>query len=132
MAYTSREEIIWRPLTLYQPTCEFGILLSREFTSEMLKLRIGTEGQERLNELAVEFVFGWYKCSQPTPYYFREDTALINQFNLNLGKGEWLALDGCFGKNPLEVHKGLIKYESHNLESITDAYALMALVDFWV
>ena len=131
MAYTSREEIIWRPIALYQPTSEFGILLSREFTHEMLELKIGSKIQREFNTYAEDEVMKKFKYTTGGPYEFDEDSAFIRQFNLG-SKGKWLALTGCFGENPLEANRGLIKYDSHNLETMTDAYALMALFDLWV
>ena len=47
--------------------------------------------------------------------------------------GVWLAIDQSNKRSLLEYpdEKELIKYSSHNVDNSKQAYALMALVDWW-
>jgi len=134
------EKIIWQPITLTNKGedpvgYDFGIVLDKEFAIKMLSSEIPTEKQKRLNELAIERVFNWYKCTQLTPYYFYGDTALITQFNLNLGNGEWLALDAGINRikgNNFSTDKDFILYSSHNIDFPSSSHALMTLFELWI
>ena len=124
-------KIIWQPFVLYQPYFDFGILLSRDFCREMLETKLSREIQIKTNNLCLE-VSERFGFNYPEPVTFYEDTAFISQFYLG-NNGVWLAIDQSNKRSLLEYpdEKELIKYSSHNVDNSKQAYALMALVDWW-
>jgi len=120
------ERIVWQPLNL-PGSFNFAILLDRKFAAEMLSVKLDGELRQRMNELVQRFT----PRNKSSHIQFFEDTALVVQFDLG-GGGKWLAANETYGKNPLEVFKGSIKYSSHNIDTSIDAYELMGIVDTWV
>ena len=106
--------------------------MDRDFVEAMLGARTDKSARDRLNEIGFEFIqrYGFGKRS---PYGFDEETAFIREFSLG-HDGKWLSLDGCSGRNPLEVYEPPkpIMYSSHNIDNSSEAQALLGLVDIWV
>ncbi|MEX2017179.1 MAG: hypothetical protein WD876_01780 [Candidatus Pacearchaeota archaeon] len=122
------KRLVWQPTDLYQTGHEFNIILDRKFAEEMLSVKINSQTRRRLDEVIKELN---PKNFNPHFQYY-EDTAFVLQFNLGFG-GNWLAVNGTYGKNPLDVFDDFyIPYSSHNVDTSADAYSLMRLVDFWV
>jgi hypothetical protein len=123
------EKILWQPLGLYQPGYGFEILIDREFAKKSFELKIGLANQNRFNQMVGELIT---KIRQPHhgSYQFFEDSYLVTQFTVP-GNGIWLNAENTFGRNPVELSPGPIRYHSHNVDCSSDACNLMALVDMW-
>ena len=126
------KNIVWQPISIYQPGYDFGILLDRVFAEEMINSKIDGSTQHRMNELVTELVqrlgHNW-----GSPYHFFRDTSFVVQFSLGQN-GVWLSVDNTSGRSPIEVFRepNPIKYSSHNVGSSEQAQSLLALVDMWV
>lgn len=127
----TQKKVIWQPVAIYQPSMEFGILLDRDFSKDMLESKTTQENQDRLQKLANEYIMKRFKLIHLNPYIFREDSCFVKQIHLG-SNGKWLCVDTTYDRIPTDVHKGLIPYLSHNIDNSIDAYGLIALVDMWV
>jgi len=124
------ERIVWQPFALYQPGSDFGIYIDRNFAREMLETKLSLEDRIRVKQLLLE-VSERFGFNHPEPVDFHEDTAFIKGFYLCSG-GVWLTADGLF--DPLSLKENIrepVKYSSHNVNNSKQAYALMALIDWW-
>ncbi|MBI2110005.1 hypothetical protein HYT58_02430 [Candidatus Woesearchaeota archaeon] len=124
------DKIVWQPIALHQPSYEFGIILDETFAKEMVKTNLSQESQRRMNDLGTE-VITRFGHNWTIPYIFHENTAFVSQFSLGVN-GVWLALDNWYDLLKIPENKDPIKYSSHNVDTSSQAYSLMALVDFWV
>jgi len=123
------KRIIWQPVGFsLGRSCDFDILLDREFAQEMLSIKLDEDLRQKMNNLMKEIGSSSFNPS----YLFFKDTAFVLQFSLGEGT-KWLAVNETYGKNPLEVFReGPIRYSSHNINNSTDAYSLMTFVNIWV
>lgn len=126
------KKVIWQPEGIYQPGHDFGVLLDRVFAIEMGNSEVFPSTQRRMNdqgdEIITELGHSW-----SNPYDFYKDSFLVTQFNLG-GNGVRLALDrpvSHYLSKPKE-NDDPVKYCSHNVDTSSQAYALMALFDMWV
>lgn len=127
--YSNR--LVWQPNTLYGKGCDFKVKLSTLFAKEALELKLTDDEQNKINN-AVREDFFYVQRSVNEPFIFYENTAFINQFNLQ-SNGVWLALYNHGGGDPIKANNdGILIYDSHNCDfSSDDAYKLFALMDYW-
>ena len=122
------DRLIWQPVGIHQSSCDFGILLDRKFSEEMLSLKINEITKKKMNDSASNLL---PKDFNPNLHFFK-NTGFVAKFNLGYD-GRTLEIEGINGKSPLEVFsEGMIKYSSHNVTTTIEAYGLMTLVDFWI
>lgn len=124
------QKIIWQPVSIDTLSYEFGIIVNRDFVKQTLDLNIGSEMQRNMTRLGRD-ILKRYRQDSGTPFIFDGETYFVRQFDIGRD-GKWLALEGCYGKNPLETQEGPVKYFSHNCDYSSDVHTLMSLVDQWV
>ncbi len=124
------KRVIWQPFALYQPSCDFGIYLDRDFAQEMFdaKLDPGRQGQMQRNGYETLLRLGGINR---TPYDFMEDTAFVRRFHLG-GNGVWLSTETSLAEMIGKSHReGPIEFHSHNIDTLHQQRRLLALVDLW-
>jgi len=124
------EETIWTP-RLYGKY-NFGVNLDKDFAREMIQSRISTARQTRINELANKELEK-LKTNWLNPYTFHEDSCLIIQCYIGQN-GVGLSLKYQAVDNLLKdkIYSEVIEYDSHNVDTPSQAYVLMNLFDKWV
>ena len=119
------DKIVWQPGGIYQSGNDFHIALENKFAEKLLASKIGAERQminyarEVVKERGINY---------PEVYIFHKDTAFVSEFHIG-HNGKWLSLERNMGIMPRADEKYI--YHSHNADSSSDAYALMALFDMW-
>lgn len=124
------ERIIWQPE--FSAEYGFAVSLDKEIATDFIKVKIPAERQKRMNELAKEEILKKTRNLFPDPYIFHEDSALITGVYLGNG-GVWLATDRGSIDSLLREEKtqGHIKYHSHNVDHLQDAFILLKLFGLW-
>jgi hypothetical protein len=124
------EKAVWTPS--FSEKFDFAVYLDSGFAKEMIQSKVPFEKQKRMNRLAGEELkkLGIYWSDA---YLFHKDSCFVSQFDIGQ-KGIWLATDCSTIERLLrsEESSGTIRYDSHNVDAIRDAYALMKLFDKWV
>ncbi|MCK5025693.1 MAG: hypothetical protein KAS15_03830 [Nanoarchaeota archaeon] len=124
------EETIWTP-RLYGKY-NFGVNLDKDFARDAIQLRIPIERQTRMNKLANKELER-LRTNWLDPYTFHGDSCLITQCYIGQN-GVGLSLDYQIVDNLLKdkIYSKVIEYDSHNVDTPSQAYVLMTLFDKWV
>jgi len=124
------EKIIWQPE--FSAEYGFAVSLDKDAAIDFIKAKIPAELQKRMNELAKEEILKKIRRISPNPYIFHENSALITGVYLGDG-GVWLATDRGSIDSLLKEEKtsGHIKYHSHNVDHLQDAFILLKLFGLW-
>lgn len=124
------EETIWTP-RLYGKY-NFGVNLDKDFARKAIQLRIPIEEETRMNKLANKELER-LKVNCLNPYTFHEDSCLITQCYIGQN-GVGLSLDYQIIENLLKdkIYSKVIEYDSHNVDTPSQAYVLMNLFEKWV
>lgn len=111
--------------------CDFNVVLDRNFATEMIQAEITSDRQAGMNRLATE-TLKRLEVSWPNPLSFYNSSGFVNQFYL--GAGIWLATNYQTIENLLTAIPSSepLEYNSHNVDTPSQAYALMVLFDQWV
>ena len=124
------EETIWTP-RLYGKY-NFGINLDKDFARKIIQSRISTARQTWINELANNELKR-LRTNWLDPYTFHKDSCLITQCYIGQN-GVGLSLEYQIIDNLLKdkIYSKVIEYNSHNVDTPSQAYVLMNLFDKWV
>jgi len=126
------KKIIWQP-ELFLQECGFKVSLDQDFARDMIKTPLSREGQRGMNELAVKDLKS-LRINWPTPYTFHKESCLINQIYLG-SNGVWLSTCHTTLNHLLkskDSYEKYIEYDSHNVDTPRNAYALLYLFSKWV
>jgi len=122
------ERIIWQPIQIHQPYPDFDILLDGDFARDMGRARISQEKRDTMNLLGTE-VLKRLKYPGLSPYIFWRESALIDQINLDGGRGTWLEREDGW---QIPDYSKPLKYKTHNMDTSSDTLGLLSLFDLWV
>ena len=124
------EETIWTP-RLYGKY-NFGINLDKDFARKIIQSRISTARQTWINELANNELKR-LRTNWLDPYTFHKDSCLITQCYIGQN-GVGLYIEYQIIDNLLKdkIYSKVIEYNSHNVDTPSQAYVLMNLFDKWV
>jgi len=121
------DSVIWQPRGVYSKG-DFSITIDRGFVEKVSSLEINEKVKKNMKDLANRLMRTDGRLSQP--FGFEGDTYMVSQFTTEAGNGVWLSIDSG-GRNALEVFKGNIKLNSHNVDHSYQQADLMSLVDIW-
>ena len=123
------KKVVWQPE--FYRGFEFKVWVGNDFAMEMLNTPFSGDEQRRINELATEKLKE-IRINCPEPYSFYKNSAFIHHFNLG-SDGRWLSTN-----NPSierRIKNGglpeLVEYNSHNIDTSKQAFALLSLVSMW-
>ena len=124
------EKIIWTP-DLYGG-CDFKVYLDKEFAKEMIQSKIPNGKQIRMNELANEELKR-LRINWSNPYSFYTDSCFITQFYIGQD-GVWLSTNYQTIEDLINRKESskIVEYNSHNVDTPSQAYVLMVSFDKWV
>ena len=113
----------------------FSVYLDRDFARDALKAKLPARGRKNLDTIAktaLHSLFGKELMIRP-PYQFVDDTCLLHYVTVP-GNACDLGVDGIVMsefKKEKESWKNTLEYHPHNVDSHTQAYALLSLYLTW-
>jgi hypothetical protein len=119
-------ETVWQPEYLSDPSYGFAVRIDGEFSQQLSEHTVPSSYQENLNEFIADAVLPEFGIRYTDPVRFYEDTFCPSSFHIG-NNGTWLATDETHTINT----DADVSYQSHNVDTGTEAYALMAMVDQW-
>ena len=111
----------------------FAIYLDKSLAKNLKQIQLDQQNRERFQEIAEQEVLQQLGMKWKSPYLFHESSLLVGQINIE-SDGRWLAtthgeLSSLDDGRDLDNH---ITYNSHNIDTHKQAYALLACFTKWL
>jgi len=121
-----------RASTDFRDRFNFTLYLDRNISKLIKGISIDEKIRKRFQEIGQEDLKNmgkkWYE-----PYLFHENSLLISQINIE-SDGRWLASsrDDILELDKEKPFNNFVRYNSHNIDTPEQAYALLALFTRWL